>query len=240
MAKWPLITKWPALVAVPNPLGIVTSTTALGIYLSETVTIGTGVSSWTDLSGANRHMTQATGANQPAWSASDAAFNGYPSVTFDGVNDNVGVTMATGVTTYIWMVLRQISWISGGFILTDNGGATNVLYDAGGTASPQISQYNGAGPTNTNSGAAVGSTKRVAAAWTNSNSDFVLAGSSTITGANSGSSTSTTLRIGGTPTTNFANVAVAALFVYPALPSAAERAALDNWGASKYGSSILT
>jgi len=47
------------------------------------------VATWPDLSGSARHLTQATAAARPAYTPSDPAFNGQPSVTFDGVNDTL-------------------------------------------------------------------------------------------------------------------------------------------------------
>ncbi|MCL4712164.1 MAG: hypothetical protein KJZ73_13055 [Pseudorhodoplanes sp.] len=43
------------------------------------------VSSWTDLSGNNRHATEAT--NKPLWV--DALVNGHPAIRFDGSNDKL-------------------------------------------------------------------------------------------------------------------------------------------------------
>lgn len=53
------------------------------------ITIATGVSQWSDTSGNSRHLTQATGGAQPAYTASLAAMNNQPAVTFDGVNDQL-------------------------------------------------------------------------------------------------------------------------------------------------------
>jgi hypothetical protein len=63
----------------------------LAIWLladSTFITIGTGVSQWTDASGNGNNLTQATGANQPAYIAS--AVNGKPAVRFDGAGDFLG------------------------------------------------------------------------------------------------------------------------------------------------------
>jgi len=46
------------------------------------LTNGTGIASWTDFSGANNTLTQATGANQPVVATN--TLNGYPTATFNG------------------------------------------------------------------------------------------------------------------------------------------------------------
>lgn len=50
------------------------------------ITIATGVSQWDDLSGSGNHVTQATGASQPAYLTTGGA-NNRPFLRFDGVND---------------------------------------------------------------------------------------------------------------------------------------------------------
>jgi hypothetical protein len=50
---------------------------------------GTTASQWSDISGNNRHATQATKANQPTYTPN--GLNGKPVLTFDGVNDNMAV-----------------------------------------------------------------------------------------------------------------------------------------------------
>ena len=59
-----------------------------------TYSSGNVVSQWNDRSGGNRHMIQATVANQPTRSGTQ---NGRPTVVFDGINDFMGT--ATPVTT---------------------------------------------------------------------------------------------------------------------------------------------
>lgn len=43
---------------------------------------GSNVSQWLDQSGQGNHLSQATAARQPAFTASNARFNGYPSIDF--------------------------------------------------------------------------------------------------------------------------------------------------------------
>lgn len=47
------------------------------------ITIGTGVAAWADMV-SGRVLAQATGANQPSYSASHASFNDQPALTFGG------------------------------------------------------------------------------------------------------------------------------------------------------------
>ncbi|MFN8711204.1 MAG: hypothetical protein ACK5Z2_00025 [Bacteroidota bacterium] len=48
----------------------------------STITVATGVSEWRDKSGNNRHFTQSTPANQPAYNRN--GINGLGSISFDG------------------------------------------------------------------------------------------------------------------------------------------------------------
>jgi hypothetical protein len=63
----------------------------LDAALSSTLTISTGVSTWADRKGGGVNATQATSANQPAYSAT--AFPGsLPGVLFDGSNDAMDIS----------------------------------------------------------------------------------------------------------------------------------------------------
>jgi len=65
---------------------------------SATITLnGSTVSQWNDKSGNGRHVSQATAANQPTYTAS--GLNGKPVLTFDGVNDRLSTASTTlGIT----------------------------------------------------------------------------------------------------------------------------------------------
>lgn len=103
------------------------------------MTIATGVSSWKDIV-AGYDMVQATGAAQPAFSATN--FNGNPCVAGDGLDDNLTCTdaallaaLATGTTANeLWLVAQN-----------DTPGATTTLQLAFG--------YGGSG---TNTGRQIG------------------------------------------------------------------------------------
>jgi hypothetical protein len=72
--------------AVPRSVGA--GTLAAWYRADKGITISTGVSQWNDLSGKNRHLTQATGTKQPLYIAS--AIAGKPAVRFDGSDDFLG------------------------------------------------------------------------------------------------------------------------------------------------------
>jgi len=74
----------------PGGVGNTDGTTSLKLWLNagagtSTTTNGAAVSSWNDQSGWGYHVTQATTANQPLYTASSV--NGQPAITFDGAND---------------------------------------------------------------------------------------------------------------------------------------------------------
>ena len=94
---------------------------------------GAAVSQWDDLSGNARHLLQATGANQPLYTA--AILNGKPVVRFDGVNDTLKATAFTLVQPeHVFIVIRWRS--AAGAVEANNfgmdGNAANggALYEA--------------------------------------------------------------------------------------------------------------
>jgi hypothetical protein len=69
---------------------------ALALWLdaddASTITLnGSTVSQWNDKSGNARNASQATAVNQPTYSAT--GLNGKPTLTFDGLNDNLQATI---------------------------------------------------------------------------------------------------------------------------------------------------
>jgi hypothetical protein len=70
---------------------------------------GTTASQWSDISGNNRHATQATKENQPTYTPD--GLNGKPVLTFDGVNDRLVTASTTlGITNSASLiVVAQLS-----------------------------------------------------------------------------------------------------------------------------------
>ena len=78
------------------------------------VTVATGVSQWDDQSGLGNHATQGVGAEQPAYIASDANFNGHGSVDSDGVDDSLLLNSALVLSNFsIFFVSRATGYVIG-------------------------------------------------------------------------------------------------------------------------------
>jgi hypothetical protein len=77
---------------------------------------GNAVSAWTDDTGNGHDITQATGTKQPIWA--DAQINGFPSIDFDGVDDNLKATSFTSKAN-----------ATVGFIVRKDGTHTGAIFD---------------------------------------------------------------------------------------------------------------
>ena len=105
----------------------------------SSITEVTGVSNWADLSGNGRDLIQATGADQPVYSAANN------SITFGGVSDflkTAGFTLVQPETVYI--VMNQVSWTSLDYVFDGNSVNTTRLIQR--ISSPKLSAH--AGTTN--------------------------------------------------------------------------------------------
>jgi hypothetical protein len=206
------------------------------------VTVATGVSTWTDISGNAKNYTQGTGANQPSYSTT--TLNGFPVLTFDGSNDSLSATLAlplAGTTpTYLAMVMRQVAWVAGGCIIGDTQtGANFPKYVNEITSTPNLQAFNGVA--RNNSAATLGNWVLVEVYWSNTTADFFKIGSTNVTGVamgNSGVSTGRSLGFGsGTGQFNWSGE-IAMVMYCSGLPSAAERAALADAVTVKYGGTV--
>lgn len=240
----PSTTEWPAI-----PLTIFRSVAFISFFRADQVLQSAGATSqWTDLSGFNRHVTQGTAANMPAWSASDAAFGGKPSITFDGVNDSLDnatdypwAAVSATFQPYFFGVMRQITWtINATPWTTNNAGSGYELIPQ--PASPQMAMFTtGGAVVNANSGLTIGSAALVEC-WFNANTtDFLRCGASTITGASAGPGASTTILHLGTngAATQWWNGAYAECGWLTKRPTDDERAAYKAYALNRYGSILV-
>ena len=102
---------------------------------------GNLVSQWNDRQGSGRDLIQATGSNQPLWSADG--------VLFDGIdNFMASLTFTLAQPTFLYILMKQVTWTSGDYFydgFNDNSGA--ILQSS---SSPILRAY--AGSLSTNNG----------------------------------------------------------------------------------------
>lgn len=201
------------------------------------------VSSWPDASGNGRTLT-GSGAARPAWNATGGP-NSQPSVLFDGSDDYLTASIdrpAPGTEpTFYWAVMRQVTWTIGDrFWCADPGGGSRLALFQN-TATPQIAQANNT-TVNSHSGLTVNTYMRVEVYFSNSTADYVKAGSaSATTGANaSNTDPAGPFELGGSlASLAYANFEVCIFAIFRALPSAAQRAALDAYVTSRFGAGLV-
>jgi hypothetical protein len=97
------------------------------------------VSQWNDKSGNGRNFAQATGANQPAFTAN--GLNGWSVITFDGTNDRLQASVTTGSSTAtvsaIWQANNSTNVSNSNariFDIKTGSGGLQLLRDSGAPA----------------------------------------------------------------------------------------------------------
>jgi len=96
-----------------SPLNISNCELYLNYKVSSSLTIGTGLSQWSDLSTAGRNLIQATGSAQPILDT-----NG---VLFDGVNDVLEAGSFSCTNGYTFFIISKIFATGGTRSLFSNG-----------------------------------------------------------------------------------------------------------------------
>jgi hypothetical protein len=229
-----------AAPAGTTPPTIVTSAPCQAWWRGDLgITIGTGVSAWADQSGNGRDLVQATGGAQPVYNASDFVFGAQSTLTFDGVNDILigafGLPAAGTTPAFIWYVMSQQSWVNGRNLSAGATPASHHLFQN--TPSPNVSQYNGVITNNTLW--ALNSVARIENYFSNSAADYLkIVGTTTNSGVSAGNTAPCSqFCLGGTGA-SFGAVTIAECAIWYALPTPAERAALDAYVFSRYGTGV--
>ncbi len=97
-------------------------TVALWLRADLGITLNGGdVSQWNDQSGNGFNVSQGTAANQPLYTANNAAFGGMPTVTYtsantDALTTGTGVVVATAGARTIFAVVRATDTVGGTLI----------------------------------------------------------------------------------------------------------------------------
>lgn len=217
----------------------------LGVTLDATKT---RVTAWTSQVTTSGSFTLATtsSAEQPAFNAS--GLNGFPTITFDGINDNLRVEdvwtwpLYNVTNQWTFAVFKQVSWTAGSRLWAGAGWATQKTA----TASPIVNMsLASSGPSN--SGAPIGSWVRGEMLSTHSTSNYIKLGATSVSGtdtdgANTGNYVSLGCNFG--PGSNRVlltpcNIALVAFLICAGQPSAAEKLALSNAARRKYGTGVL-
>lgn len=208
------------------------------------ITTATGVSHWVGkVNGID--LAQATGANQPSFNATDANFNGRPSLTGNGTSQvlttSSNLTMGT-TTAFVWFVGRQIA-----------GAANNEYFAIGPSAVPQF-ELRGTGASNGQPQVFNTITGQSGTAWGSSIIGATKAvycyTSGTVCGVNvsngievdaavtSATFTANPMAIFGRQTSLFMNLALAEIIVCNVLPSSTQLAALEAYAQGLYGAGV--
>lgn len=198
------------------------------------ITTATGVSEWRDQVGS-AHLLQGTGANQPVYNSSDAAYNNRPTVQCDVLGKFLAASgfVSSSQTFSVWMV-GEFSTAGGVIVgLVPSGSASPIIYRLAGNVA-------------INAGAALGSgvtsdTKRAVLATFADTSSFVgvdnwLTGG--VTGAG-GSNGGTRLALFAYSAGDFGSLGkIAELVVQSGTPTAGEKTAMAAYVLDRYGITV--
>lgn len=207
---------------------------------SENLVTSSGglVSAWGDMSGAAKDYAAAGGA-RPAVSA---GLNGYPGITFDGVDDIMTaatLSLPAPGTTPSWcgVVFRAVTGILGSRIVSDAATDLALVLFTHTVFTNQLRGYNGVqGPPDTY---VVGSWICTEIGFQNTAADYLKIGSNApVNGTVMGNAASVGRTLGGGGAL-FSNIEV----VHVIYTATIQPAAIATWRAAcaaKYGASLLT
>jgi hypothetical protein len=225
-----------------TPLNIITSATVAGWWRSDLMCTGALWENQANIGGGTG-WTQGTGGAQPTYLASDAVFNGRPSLEWDGVDDNMVSTItapAPGTTNrFYWVIADNISFGAGtSALISGFGGTAHIVFRAGADAANQLTVNNGAALQGT-ANFTVGTARLVQVGLTNSVADFIKIGVSNATGVSALNNSAASMVLGAyTGAAGYARVKISEVLITNGIPSAPDRAALESYAVGLYGTNV--
>jgi hypothetical protein len=206
-----------------NPLSL-----SPALWLSDT---GSNPAQWDDLSGNDRHATQAIGTNQPAIIAS--ALNGRQVRRFDGVDDfleTAAVSIAQPYTTYVvyrCTAIGQQIVVAGSNVATTAGGV-NLIIHRSASDNSGINAGTLYGPFSVNT------SWQIFGTLANGASSRVYRNGVMSAAGDAGTNSISLLRIGRSSLAAYFNGDIAEVLVFPAALSAENRRRIEGYLSVKY------
>jgi hypothetical protein len=226
-----------AAVPAPEPDAIL-GASLLQWVRSDVVTVTDAVDVWPDQSGAGLDYTGSLTARF-SYSATGGP-NNLPYLESDGTNDvmssSLNLPAPATTPTLIFGCIYQVSWASGDSLC--GGTASNDFRIFQLTATPGLGMNNNAS-VNLNNGAPIGGWKWFLAYFTDTTSDYLTLGSSTVTGGDAGGSGSTGRQLGAQAGANFIAARYAEIGYADRDLTAGELTQMQTYAAARYGASVL-
>jgi len=213
-----MLHNWALRRAVSSGGGGPPSANQVAWFRKNTGIVGAGFcSQWTDQSGLNHHLLQATGANQPS-------IPGDGTLLFDGVIQFMkcaGFTLIQPETVYLRF--KQVTWTSNDFVFDGDSTATGALAQRGSTPGLEIVAANSVA---NNTGVAVNTYASVACVFNGASSLIQVNNNAPTTGdIGAGNMGGFTLGAIGANIL-FANIQVAEVIIYNVAHNQATRDAI--------------
>jgi len=198
---------------------------------------GSNVSAWADQSGNGNHVTQATAVKQPTYVASDASYNGLPTVSFGGAQsmNTAALLPSSPIAQPITMILAgQTHQSPGGSFLCEFSGTRFLFYYT--TIGPDLRVF--ANGSELLDNVNVADQKHVYAAQFNGAASALYIDNSQTAAASGtvGAGSLTDLAVGSeSGTANFLTGKIAEVIVYNSVISPIQRSTLFAYLGSRYG-----
>lgn len=182
------------------------------------------VSQWSDRSGNNNHLLQATGTNQPLWQVLG--------VLFDGVDNFMKCVAFTLIQPeMIYVVMKQATWSLNDVFFDGNTDAKGIIYQS--TPPNQLIAYGGS-VSSENSNLALNTFSVIRLLFNGASSKFIINETTPVTG-NFGALDMGGFMIGNRATgAAYANIEVKEIILRNIADTAPNEAIIYNYLAAKY------